>query len=108
MNHPVEWLAPAPLWDLALADTGNRRFREPAVLRYASDGFFDELTADVAAAGAAPSAASGLAARVARPETWERPAAGWATDGSLAGPVKLFQPAHQRYYLLAASLVCRR
>ncbi len=110
MNHPVEWLAPAPLWDLALEDTGNRRFREPAILRYASDGFFDELTADVAGAGAAPSASSGLAARVARPETWERPAAGWvpATDGSLAGPVKLFQPAHQRYYLLAASLVCRR
>src|SRR5262245_22009315 len=110
MNHTVEWLEPATLWDLALADTGNRRFREPALLRYASDGFFDELTADIAAAGAAPSAAAGLAARVARPETWERPAAGWvpAADGSPARPVKRFTPAHPRYHLLAADPVGRR
>jgi len=52
VNHAVEWLAPAPLWDLALGDTGNGRFREPALLRYASDGFFDELTADLQAAAA--------------------------------------------------------
>jgi hypothetical protein len=127
VNHPVEWLAPAPLWDLALEDAGNRRFREPALLRYASDSFFDELTADLAAAAApgttaaaaaapgstaasASIAPSGLPARVARPETWERPAAGWAAaaDTSLGAPLKLFQPAHQRYYLVAASLVCRR
>ncbi len=132
VDHAVEWLAPAPLWDLALADVGNRRFREPALLRYASDAFFDELTADLAAAAAAAPGStagaaapatgaataarlaanvpSGLPARVARPETWERPDVGWATAGevSLARPLKLFQPAHQRYYLLAASLVCRR
>lgn len=110
MSHPIEWLAPAPLWDPALADSGNRRFREPAILRYASDGFFDELTADLAAAAAQNGGGAGLAARVARPETWERPAAGWAVadDESLGKPLKLFQPAHQRYYLVAASLVCRR
>ncbi|HEX6200813.1 MAG TPA: hypothetical protein VF150_11145, partial [Thermoanaerobaculia bacterium] len=102
MKHEVEWLTPAPLWDLALEDAGNRRFREPAVLRFASDGFLDQVIADLAAAG--------LAGRVARPETWERPATGWADedDDSLAPALKLYQPAHQRYYLVAASLVCRR
>jgi hypothetical protein len=109
MNHIVEWLAPAPLWELALADAGNRRFREPALLRYSSDGFMDELTADLAAAGQ-EGAASGLPPRVVRPETWERPAAGWAGEGdpTLTRPLKLYQAAHQRYYLVAASLVCRR
>src|SRR5262245_196023 len=103
MTHPVEWLAPAPLWELALADAGNRRFREPALLRYAADGFLDELTADL-------TAASGLPPRVVRPETWDRPAAGWAAAGdpTLTRPLKLYQAAHQRYYLAAASLVCRR
>jgi hypothetical protein len=127
MDHPVEWLAPAPLWDAALADDGTRRFREPALLRYASDGFFDELTGDLAAAApatpgtGAPAAPdlvdlvglaglAGLSGRVARPETWDRPAAGWAPAGdpSLDADLKLYQPVHKRYYLVAASLVCRR
>lgn len=110
-QHAIEWLAPAPLWDLALEDAGNRRFREPVVLRFASDAFLDELTADLAPAPAQNGgAAAGLAARVARPETWERPATGWAAegDGSLGPALKLYQPAHRRYYLVAANLVCRR
>lgn len=104
MTHSVEWLTPLPLWDLALEDPGNRRFREPALLRFASDSFMDELK------GILEQRSAGLAGRVAQPETWESPAAGWvpASDASLGRILKLFQPAHGRFYLAAASLVCRR
>ena len=104
MTHSVEWLAPAPLWDLALEDAGNRRFREPALLRFASDSFMDELK------GLLERRSADLAGQVAQPETWESPAAGWvpASDPSLSRTLKLFQPAHGRFYLAAASLVCRR
>jgi len=107
MRHAIEWLAPAPLWDLALEDAGNHRFRQPVVLRFASDDFLGELTAGLASGA---SSSGGLAGHVARPETWERPAAGWAAEGdaSLGPAVKLYQPAHKRYYVVAASLVCRR
>jgi hypothetical protein len=109
MPHDLEWLTAPPLWDLALADpVGRARFREPALLRFASDAFMEELPGLLGGPVAAPGA--GLAARVARPETWERPAAGWAAAGdpSLAAFPKLYQPAHGRFYLAAASLVCRR
>ena len=50
---------------------------------------------------------------VARPETWQTPEqqqAGWRTaDEQMAQPPpKLYQPAHNRFYLVAANLVCRQ
>ena len=43
-------------------------------------------------------------------DVWERWLAHNASDvdGDEAIPLKLFQPAHERYYLAAASLVCRQ
>ena len=104
MKHEIEWLTPAPLWDLALEDAGRTRFRQPALLRFASEGFIDDLT------GVLESEPGGIQGRVARPETWEQPVAGWvaAGDASLAAPLKLFQPSQSRFYLVASSLVCRR
>lgn len=113
-RHAVEWLTAAPLWDAALAPgTARARFRRPAVLRFSSDSFMDQvqkLLAGTGDAGSPDPADTDLADTVARPETWRDPAVGWAPEGdpSLSQVLKLFQPVHGRFYLVASSLVCRR
>lgn len=105
MKNSIAWRTPAPLWDLALADGGTReRFRQPALLRFDSDSFMQEVD-DLLAND--PGQLSGF---VARPEQWEAPGAGWAEAGdeSLGDVLKLYQPAQSRFYLVAASLVCQR
>ena len=105
MRHDIEWVTAPPLWDLAQADGGTRpRFRQPALLRFESDSFMEELI------GLLETGSVDLADRVAKPETWEAPDAGWVTpgDSSLAKTLNLFQPVHGRFYIGAASLVCRR
>lgn len=113
-RHAVEWLTAAPLWDAALAPgTTRERFRQPAVLRFSSDSFMDQvqkLLAGTGDAGPQELADTVLADTVARPETWRDPAVGWAPEGdpSLSALLKLYQPVHGRFYLVASSLVCRR
>jgi hypothetical protein len=105
MKQTVEWRTPAPLWDLALAEGGARtRFLQPALLRFDSESFMDEI---IEVLTNTPEQLSSL---VARPEHWEKPAVGWAPagDASLSAVIKLFQPAQSRFYLVAASLVCLR
>jgi hypothetical protein len=105
MRHDLEWVTAPPLWDLAQADSGGRaRFRQPALLRFDSDAFMEDLTALLQRGD------ERFADRVVRPETWDRPASGWAEagDASLASAPRLYQPAHGRFYVTAASLVCRR
>jgi hypothetical protein len=105
MRHDIEWVTAPPLWDLAQADGGTRpRFRQPALLRFESDSFMEELI------GLLETGSADLADRVAKPETWEAPDAGWVMpgDSSLAKTLNLFQPVHGRFYIGAASLVCRR
>ena len=130
----VQWIAPAPLWPaLAGAEEQARRatFRRPAILSFTSDLFMDEFMALVANDPAR------LGAYEARPETWREPAplpdpvemtprlarplnrlrltaAQKASeiikslpDLSSTRPLKLYQPAHQRHYLVTACLVCR-
>lgn len=102
MRHPVMWHNAAPLWDLALDDGGTAppRFHRPEILRFASDAFMDELETLLSGDPAR------LADRVARQETWDDEAVGWQTSED-DGPISLYQPVHQRFYLLTASLVCR-
>lgn len=106
MRHDVQWLTAAPLWDLALEDTSRRRLRQPALLRFAGEAFMDELPGLLETQEQEPT----LETVVARPETWRDQGAGWAAagDDSLDEPLKLFQPVHNRFYLVAAALVCRR
>lgn len=101
MNHPVIWHNAAPLWDLALEQGGaeHPRFHRPEILRFANDAFMAELETLLA------EDPTGLADHVARQETWQDEGAGWQ-DSEDGAPVALYQPAHQRFYLLAASLVC--
>lgn len=100
-------------------------FMRPAILRFASDRFMDDylnvLRADP----------TKLREYVAQPETWQQPAPTPAPvslvptfvsaatarpplsprtanpSAPSAFPLKLFQPVHLRYYLVAGSLTCR-
>ena len=104
--HPIEWLTAQPLWNRALANgpsaPGADRFRRPALLRLAGDDFMQQVQARLATS-------ADLAGVVAQAETWRDPGAGWLEPGDprLARTLKLYQPAHGRDYLVAASLVCR-
>lgn len=100
--HPVVWHGPTPLWQELLDEGATARFHRPALLRFGRDSFMEDLTARLAASD--PS----FTDLVARHETWR--------NGSRfpelpvtppAEAVKLYQPAHQRFYLVSAVLVCR-
>jgi hypothetical protein len=87
MTHEHDWLAPSPFW----SSNGYQQaeFYRPALFELRSDDFMDEFLA----AAAAPHAARLESQRLAP-----------APEGN---PSKLFQPAHGRFYLAAASLCCR-
>jgi hypothetical protein len=136
--HIIQWNAPSPMWPEAglVTDLVSRRdaLRRPALLRFTNDEFMEQfnavLTTEPASLAArratpeqwwkrkpappAPAVAPPLpplaretkllklrrAARAARPTTPPAPPP--------PEPLKLFQPVHQRYYLVSGSLVCRR
>jgi hypothetical protein len=143
-NHPILWTAPAPLSGRFGVDAGSgTRYgpdsARPALLRFETDDFMEQLLATLAAAPRE------LGRFIARPETWRspqapapdlvertpRPSAARALARRALGrqpvaalepvaarsllseqgrerelPLKLYQPAHQRHYLVAAQLVC--
>jgi hypothetical protein len=149
MKDIAQWTAPSPLWAAAageIADPSRTVFRQPAILRFATDSFMDDFMALL------DSDPSKLAQYLAQPETWrgpqttpppparlkgfglrlerlrlaaERKAGAAAATGSAlavvsgsqalaetkqklaASQLKLYQPAHQRFYLIAACCVCR-
>ncbi len=103
-SHTVQWQAPSPVWSAALKDeTNKRRFRQPTLLRFDNDNFMEELSASLGRIGDDETAVTRY---VAQPETWQQPKVGWLEQAS-AQPLKLYHPAHQRFYLVTASLVCR-
>jgi hypothetical protein len=83
----VQWVAPAPAWNEAVRLNGMAltAFRQPAILRFASDSFMDELLAVLAVDPAA------LGARRA---VWE--------SGATRRPIRRFQSDH-RHCSAAAS-----
>jgi hypothetical protein len=100
----ARWVAPSPLWSAAAAeavDGDGAAMRRPALLRFASDDFMDVLAAVLAARP------GDLVAHVATPQSFrEVPAGappGWVPT---AARLKLFQPLHGEFTLVAASLVC--
>ena len=111
-------MSAAPLW--------GQLNSQPGLLRFASDDFIEELNRLLA------NEPDRLPAYLAQPETWRdplpQPAAARVLPQSLRAivrqrsmqqavptppptpdtrPLKLFQPAHQRFYLVSACLVCR-
>ena len=103
MRHNVDWNTASPLWEEALKDSTNQRFRQPVLLRFDSDGFMEELQELVR------TDPGRLREVVARAETRRDPGAGWLPQNPPANsqPLRLYQPSQQRFYLVAASLNCR-
>jgi hypothetical protein len=125
--HSVRWTAPSPLWTSAPAEGEKAIPSQPAILRFATDSFMDEFLAMLERD---PSEMKGLIAP--KGETWRKPLAPSdpskpltsmekrlkrlqrardrlrpETQQSKGGDIlKLYQPAHQRHYLLAACLLC--
>jgi len=95
----VRWLSPSPLWEDLVESPAA--FRAPALLRFAGDDFVEQFQA------ALEEEPRRLRSFVARPETWKHPAAGLDAPASRPYPLRLYQPVHGRYYLVAASLACR-
>ncbi len=129
----VQWPTAAALWsELAAEPAKHTSFRQPAILRFASDDFMDEF---MAVTNFAPQR---LGEWRAHPETWKDPApipvppvpvppflqalnqarlqastsaptipVITVPPAPTGTPLKLFQPAHQRFYMITACLVCR-
>jgi hypothetical protein len=98
----AQWLAPSPLWREPEIRGDRAALARPVLLRFASDQFMDELQRTLTTA---PETLRGL---VAQPETWQAPAVGLgALPAGSTAALKLFQPAHQRFYVLTASLACK-
>jgi hypothetical protein len=94
----VQWLTPYPLWQTLSGEAIKSRYRRPAILRYDADTFMQDLAGDLAKDPVE------MESRLARKETWLAPAAGLAPDSEA---LKLYQPVHLRFYVVAGSLVCR-
>jgi hypothetical protein len=159
MKDVVQWTAPAPMWRNAAAQAlgASRRaaLQRPAILRFASDSFMQDLLTML------ENDPARLNDLVAQPETWRGPvpavapvetapkfalplqrlrlaaqrkqearllggAQGTQTQSLVAATaapatqsaskfrrvknpaLKLYQPAHQRFYMIASCLVCGR
>jgi len=130
MTHPLQWTAPPPFWRTGeAARTVPGLIAQPQILRFATDDFMDEVLSTLAQHPQA------LPEYTAQAETWRAPHAGpkpnpaaWLERPpsrllplarqarakaqalpavALPQPLKLYQAAHQRHYLVAGSLVCQ-
>jgi hypothetical protein len=102
MSTQLQWLAPPPLWQELSTATDNSAFRSPAILRFATDTFMQDLQSVLT------TAPQMLRNYVAQGETWRNPGAGIGYAPTPALPLKLYQPTQLRFYLVAGSLTCRK
>ncbi len=132
-RHQVDWVTASPLWRSLPAQPptpnpaswpspGDVTFRQPAILRFTTDTFMEDF---LAIAATDPER---LHEWQVKKETWRIPAPtpSVSPDGVTAHsspeseltekqrrildeqtPIKLYQPANQRFYLVTANLVCR-
>jgi len=101
MSTQIQWLTPSPLWTELSANADLTPFRRPAILRFTTDDFVPELQ------GVLQQTPQSLRGYVAQGENWQAPAAGLDDAGS-GLPLKLYQPAQARFYIVASSLTCRQ
>ena len=134
LQHPVAWVAPQPYWRAGPPTADAReQLAQPQILRFANDEFMEELLATLELEPAAlPNYTAQAetwrephAGPVPAPQNWVqreptrllpllRRANARAPLPPVPRPVmvpskplKLYQPAHQRHYLVAGSLVCQ-
>lgn len=91
MRHVVTWQTPQPLWRERLLGRDHVGFARPDILRFTSDEFMAQVERILA------DDVDSLDDHLITREELDAP----------TGPFKLYLPAHQRYYLIGASLVCR-
>ena len=119
--HLVQWRTASALWLYLKAGNENSVFAKPAILRFTTDSFMQDF---LAIASRSPER---LWEWQVQKETWRQPAPNPPLDLArgetaplppvggqpLENPalaeetLKLYQPAHERYYLVTANLVCR-
>jgi len=88
-NAAIRWVTPAPTWD----SSPGPAFQQPFVAEFKQDSFMPDFLNMMAGNSQQPG--------LNTPET------NMVNDPT--NPLyKLFQPLHQRYYLVTASLVCRK
>jgi len=105
-RHKLEWVAPAPLWPTASVDSLS--MRQPALLSFKSDQLVTELTQALAQNPPRLPLAEWESARIAPAGTPRLGSPPWTpSPGSPPLPLKLFQPVHGRFYMVAASFVCQ-
>ena len=75
--------------------------QRPAILRFTNDQFMEELIAEL---GAHPEALRARSVTGSKPSYRERAP---GEDSPTTDHLKLYQPAHGHFYLVASSLVCR-
>jgi hypothetical protein len=95
-DEVVQWLAPAPLWDEDAVSAGSANIAQPWISELTSDQFVDQFLAMVQATDdSTPDQLAGTAPQI-------------SVAGQSGTPYRLFHPLSQRYYIVSASLVCRR
>jgi hypothetical protein len=92
----IEWVTPAPLWPAA-REQGTVAFGQPRLVKLAGDDFIPAFLDAMSGPAANPTGFFG------------DPAHGFDAAQDKSGTaLKLYHPAHGRYYLAVASLVCRQ
>ncbi|HVG34276.1 MAG TPA: hypothetical protein VM911_14495 [Pyrinomonadaceae bacterium] len=89
MAETFDWLKPSILWQPGSTDMLRQEFFRPTLLEFGTDAFMEDFLA--AAAAPRADAFGNAVERIARQ----------------GAKLKLFQPAHGRFYLTSASLCCR-
>lgn len=97
MAHDIHWYSPAPLWSKRLENGSSDRLATPELLRFATDDFMETLQEEL------QSGARTFADYRAGTETNRTK----HTTDSSSKPIPLYQPVHERYYLVTSSLICR-
>lgn len=91
----LQWLAPAPLWDSLPVGSGAAGLTRPFIAECTTDTFVDDFTEMLAGRLGSPADLAAMAPEI--------------TVGEVSGaPYRLFQPLSQRFYLVTATLACRR
>jgi hypothetical protein len=103
MQAQVHWMTASALWEPLRQVGQSDALRRPALLRFASDTFMEGLDAMLR------QDPSQLINHVAQPESFQARPLGAPANWSPTPPpvLKLYQPAHGHFYLVACSLICR-
>ncbi len=103
MKTQIQWMTASPLWDPLVKNGPAEALRQPALLRFDSDTFMEDLEVYL------KKDPIKLANLLARPESFQARPLGKSLNWTPPPPaeLKLYQPAHGHFYLVAGSLVCR-